>query len=288
MDGWTAVTVTAPAEMEDALGSFLMDQGAPGLEVSRDDGAVEVTAHFAGAAPVEVIERFCDLLPDLFPGCRRPRVGSRPVSDENWAENWKDHFPPLSIGERLYVHPPWVRTIPAGRTGIEIDPGMAFGTGHHPSTRGCLCLLEAVLRDRPGSRVLDLGTGSGILAIAASKLGAGEVWAVDTDADACRIATENAERNGVGPLVHVAGDLDAVSGRFDLVIANLFAPQLVALAERIFVLLRDGAVAIGSGVLESEAAAVRRAWQAAGLTAHAEHAEEGWVTLAFRRKASHR
>jgi ribosomal protein L11 methyltransferase len=168
---------------------------------------------------------------------------------------------------------------------IVLDPGMAFGTGHHASTRGCLELLEAALRDRAGARVLDLGTGSGILAIAARKLGAGEVWAVDIDPDACAVAAANAAVNGVRDGVHIDTDLTTVPGVFDVVLANLFAAQLVDFAAAIAARLMPGGAAVGAGILTSEADAVRGAWRAAGLVADGEWSDEGWVALAYRRPA---
>lgn len=284
MDTWTAVTATAAGELEDALASFLIDCGAPGIETSAHGAAIEITAHFPGRAPLERIERFCDLLPEIFPGLGRPQLRTRRVQGEDWAENWKAHFPPLAIGERLYVHPPWCRDVPATRLGIEIDPGMAFGTGHHPSTRGCLRLLEIALRERASSRVLDVGTGSGILAIAAAKLGGEEIWAIDVDGEACRIAAENAERNEVR--LRIAAGLDAVPGSFDVIVANLFAAQLVSLAPKLAALLHPGGLAIGSGILWEEAAKVEAAWRAAGLEPRAEQTEEDWTTVGFVRTAA--
>jgi ribosomal protein L11 methyltransferase len=281
---WTAVIVIAAPPLADAIESFLLDHGAPGLETEERGEATHITAHFTGAPPLAELERYFDRLAELQPAVPRPRVETGTVTDSGWAENWKAHFPPLAIGERLFVHPPWISDVPAGRVSIVLDPGMAFGTGHHASTRGCLVLLEAALRTRPAARVLDLGTGSGILAIAARKLGAGEIWAIDIDPDACAVAAENAAVNGVRGL-HIGTELDAARGPFDIVLANLFAAQLVEFAPTIAGHLAPGGAAIGAGILAAEADAVATAWRRAGLVADDAWRDEGWVALAYRKPA---
>lgn len=283
MTTWTAVTVFAAPALVEAIESALLDLGAPGLETEERGAETRITAHFS-EAPLDELARYLDQLAARHPALARPRVATETVTDSGWAENWKAHFPPLPIGERLYVHPPWVADVPAGRVPIVLDPGMAFGTGHHASTRGSLVLLERALRDRPTAQVLDLGTGSGILAIAARKLGAGGIWAIDIDADACAVAAENAAVNGVRDL-HIGTELAAAPGPFDVIVANLLAGLLVELAAIIAGRLARGGVAIGAGLLASEADAVRDAWRAAGLIAADEWSDEGWTALAYRKPA---
>lgn len=280
---WTALTVVADARLGDAIGSFLLDHGAPGLEIEDTAEGTRITAHYGAEPPVAALRAYCRHVADAFPGAAPPRISATAVSDEAWAENWKDHFPPLAVGERLYVHAPWVDRVPPDRLPIMLEPGMAFGTGHHASTRGCLELLETALASRVGGRVLDIGTGSGILAIAAIKLGAASAWAVDVDAEACAIAEQNAIANGVGGAIRFGADLGAATGPFEVVLANLFAGQLIAYAAEIASRLAPGGVAIGAGILAAEAESVRTAWRAAGLTGARAWSDEGWVTLAFRR-----
>lgn len=283
MSSWTSLTVTAHPALAEAIESFLLDHGAPGLQTEELGNAIRITAHFAEDAPLDELAGYLDGLLALQPALPRPALETGSVTDSGWAENWKAHFPPLAIGEQLFVHPPWIAEVPAGRVSIVLDPGMAFGTGHHASTRGCLTLLEAALRERPRARVFDLGTGSGILAIAARKLGAAEAWAIDIDADALAVAAENAAVNGVTDGLHFGTALDAVPGDFDVVLANLFAAQLIEFAAVIAGRLRPGGMAIGAGILTVEAAAVRDAWSAAGLVANGEWSDEGWTALAYRR-----
>jgi ribosomal protein L11 methyltransferase len=277
------VVVTGAADLADSVASFLLDQGAPGLQTEEIGDTVRLTAHFSEPPPAAVVDAFCQTLPEAFPGIAVPQVQYESVADAAWAESWKEHFPPLEVGDRMFVHPPWVSEIPAGRIGVRIDPCMAFGTGQHASTRGCLELLEEAMRSTRVSRVLDIGTGSGILAIAAAKLGAQEICAVDIDVDACRVAAENAAVNEVAEHIRVFDSLDAVKGTFEVVLANMFAPQLVELTHEITERLTPDGWAIGSGILLDEAGSVIDAWSGAGLRLHTRRPEAEWVTLAFRR-----
>jgi ribosomal protein L11 methyltransferase len=276
---WTAVTVIADAELADSLGAFLIDHGAPGLVSEDVANGVRLTAHFEHEAPRAELAAFCARLGEWFPGSAPVQVSFATTTAENWADNWKEHFPPLAIGERLWVHPPWMTDIPVGRSAVVIDPGMAFGTGHHASTRGCLTFLERSVAPEMSQRVLDIGTGSGVLAIAAVALGAREAWGVDTDADACAIATANATVNAVASSVHIRNDLADVSGVFDIVLANLFAGQLIEMAALIRDHLRPGGMAIGAGILVTEADAVVRAWKAVGLVVQSTLDEMEWTTI---------
>jgi ribosomal protein L11 methyltransferase len=210
------------------------------------------------------------------------------VPEEAWAEAWRAHFRPLPIGRRLLVCPPW-ETPPDGangpRTRIVIEPGRAFGTGSHATTRACLELLERALARAPGERALDVGTGSGILAIAAARLGVPAVAALDPDPDAVASARDNAARNGVGDRVQVElARLEEWSGPpADVVLANLLGRALVSLAP---VLARSVATPgrlIAGGLLVHETPAVVGAFVPEGF-ALAEIVEyEGWAGLLLTR-----
>jgi ribosomal protein L11 methyltransferase len=282
---WTAVAVTVAPALAEAVESFLFDHGAPGLQTEDLGDRTRITAHFSAAAPLDELRRFLGGLSELFPAAAAPIVAVDTIADRAWAESWKEHFPPLTVGERLFVRPPWSAPAPAGRIDIVIHPGMAFGTGHHATTRSCLLWLERALRARPTARVLDLGTGSGILAIAAAKLGAPMVWALDTDPEACAIAAENAARNGVADRLYIDSDVSITPERFEIVVANLLAGALVELVADIAARLEPGGVALGAGVLVAEASAVRAAWRAAGLADDGDVTDDGWVALAARRSA---
>jgi ribosomal protein L11 methyltransferase len=192
---------------------------------------------------------------------------TRRLAEADWETAWKQYFHVQHVGQRLVIVPSWRRYRPRpGEVVLALDPGMAFGTGLHPTTRLCLRLLERYLQ--PGARVLDLGTGSGILAIAAAKLGARRVHAIDTDATAVRVAQENVARNGVDAWVTVQhGDatLLAPAEPYDLVLANINLRVIRTLLPDLPAHLTPAGLAILSGVLHEHAPALRAAIAAAGL-----------------------
>lgn len=279
---WYEVRVTTPAEAGDAVANFLLEQGSPGLQ-SDDDGArVSLTAYFSTKPPIEQLRRFCTEIG--FP-LDTTAIEMRRIGEEDWAHNWKLHFQPQCIGAHLYVCPPWDSVAPPGRRAIVIDPGMAFGTGQHASTRGCLKLLDWAVGTHTVRRALDLGTGSGVLAIALAKLDVATVWAVDTDPQALAVARLNAARNGVQERIEFGASLDEFPGSADLIVANLFAVMLTGLAERLCALTNPCGIVICSGLLADEEQGVRNAYEGAGLATRSHEEEDGWVTLAFQRSA---
>ncbi len=206
---------------------------------------------------------------------------ARRLPEERWRDSWKRYFQPQRIGRRLLVKPSWAKhDVTAGDAVIEIDPGMAFGTGQHPTTAMCLRALEELMR--PGDLVLDLGTGSGILAIAAAKLGSGRVLALDVDAQAVKAARQNAASNGVLATVEVReGTLaeGAQEERFDLIVANISSLTIGRLAASLAGALRDGGRVIVSGFLEDAAEGIGRAFSQTGLEAQHVEAEGVWRTI---------
>jgi ribosomal protein L11 methyltransferase len=220
----------------------------------------------------------------------------RPVHEEDWAAAWKQHFPVMRIGRRTVIRPTWRRCrARAGDVVLALDPGMAFGTGLHPTTRLCLAGIErwADAGLLEGARVLDVGTGSGILAVAAARQGAERVVATDTDPVAVGAAGANARRNRVARRVRVErGSVPVASGPFDLVVANLIASLLVELAADLSASVRPGTGRSGSGgrllasgIFVDREAEVRRAFAAAGLRVVARDAEGDWVALDAERPA---
>lgn len=207
-----------------------------------------------------------------------PRL--RVLAEEDWANAWKAHYHPFRIGRRLVIAPSWEPVTPGpDDLLIVLDPGMAFGTGLHPSTRLCLLLLEDHLR--PGDKVLDLGTGSGILAIAAAKLGASFVLARDIDPVAVEAARENVARNDVAAVVQVEeGSLPERADGFDLALVNILAEVIVRLlGEGLADVVRPGGSLILSGIIASKADEVHAALAARGFT-HIQRRDEGeWIAL---------
>jgi ribosomal protein L11 methyltransferase len=203
------------------------------------------------------------------------------VREELWSESWKKHFHPLRIG-RLWVVPPWIEdATPVGCLRIVLDPGMAFGTGSHATTSLCLAALDRLLEARPGTSVFDVGTGSGILAIAAAKLGARRILATDDDPVAVRIAAENAAGNGVATAIEICAAGREPPGRFDIVIANILANTLVELAPFLRERMAPGGTLLLSGLLAAQADEVARAFGPA-LRELPRQREEDWMLLGFQ------
>lgn len=200
--------------------------------------------------------------------------------DEDWSREWRQGLTVRVVTERIVTKPSWVEyQATPGQVVIDIDPQMAFGTGEHATTRGCLRLLDGAIRS--GDRVLDVGSGSGILSIAAARLGAGEVIAVEYDPDANLNARENLERNGVDDLVQLIEELAtpeflAGLGEFDLIVANILSSVIRPLLPAFRAALRPGGRLIVSGILQGEAEDVDAAAVAAGFQVVEEDREEEW------------
>ncbi len=207
----------------------------------------------------------------------------RPVHEEDWADAWKRHFPVLRIGRRLVIRPTWRRHTPKpDDVVLALDPGMAFGTGLHPTTRLCLVAIErwADQGHLAGARVLDVGCGSGILSLAAAKLGAAEVLGVDTDLIAAEATLANARRNRlVRKVLARRGTLPVWESPFDVVLANLIASLLQHLAGELAGALRPGGRLLASGIFKDREDEVRQAFAAAGLSLIGRTEETDWVCL---------
>jgi ribosomal protein L11 methyltransferase len=215
---------------------------------------------------------------------------TRVVHEADWANAWKAYFPVLRVGRRLVIRPTWRRhKAVADELVLALDPGMAFGTGLHPTTRLCLAMLEAVA-DRgdalEGARVLDVGCGSGILAIAAIRLGAARAVGVDIDPIAIEATTANAKRNSIARRIRArVGSLPSGDPPFDVVVANLIAGVLVPLAAPLLDELRPGGVLVASGIFVDREAEVRAAFETAGLLVDGRLDEGDWVALEAHRPA---
>lgn len=205
------------------------------------------------------------------------------VEQEDWQNAWKKYYHAMDIGQRLAIVPGW-EEYQTDRTVITMDPGMAFGTGTHETTSLCLEVLDA--RVKGGERMLDIGTGSGILAIAALKLGAAQAEGVDIDPMCVRTAGENAQRNGVQDRFKVlVGDLsDKASGVYNIITANIVASAILSLAPHVPALMAPGAVFIASGIIDTRKDEVLEGLRAAGLDPFEVHEKRGWVCIVCRKE----
>lgn len=214
-----------------------------------------------------------------------PAPEFRELTEDDWANAWKKHYHVQRIGQRIVIKPLWQEYKPQpDEIVVVLDPGMAFGTGLHPTTRMCLRALEEHLE--PGAKVLDLGTGSGILAIAAAKLGAGSVLALDNDPLAVKAARANVRANGVQNLVAVEhGSLGKAAEEFDLVLVNILARVIIELANQGLVdRVRPTGQMIAAGIIEEQEAEVTAALREHGMEIAERRQEKDWVTLVGGRK----
>jgi ribosomal protein L11 methyltransferase len=305
---WTRLTVRVPAAVADALGARCIELGAPGVvtderNLRRDattDGKVRrparpTAARFTAYFPPKLDPRrveaelhaFLDGLARELPEARRRALKLEPYEPESWASTWREHFPPVRVGRRLLVAPSWtpahaLRAAGAGRIVLRVDPARAFGTGHHPTTRGCLVALERVCAGDPPRCGLDVGCGTGVLAVAMRALGVGDVVGVDTDPVACASTLECAAANGVDG-IRVLPSLSRVRGRFDVVVANLFAGLLVSMARQLAARTAPGGHLIVAGLLASQEGDVRRALERAGFRLLRRECRATWSVLTLLR-----
>ena len=205
------------------------------------------------------------------------------ISERDWNESWKKKFQPIDVGAHLVILPPWAPPR-EGRINIIIDPGMAFGTGHHETTKTCLLLIERLSRRLRRGRFLDVGTGTGILAIGAAKLGFREVVGVDTDPLAVDAALRNMTLNGIGNAVMLPGTITEASGRYDLIAANLMSDILIGVAPDIAARLEPRGRALLSGMIAGQEEDVMPAMDRAGLRCMKVIPDGRWVSLVIAHK----
>jgi ribosomal protein L11 methyltransferase len=289
---YVELTVDAGDGATEGLTNFLWELGAVGVvEETLMDAPARLRAFFPAVASttlVASVDAYLDGLRTLgFAAGRRATV--QPVADADWSVAWREHFRPIAVGRGLTVAPPWEVPGPSDRLVLTIEPGRAFGTGHHGTTAGCLELLEALAAAGPPARAIDVGTGSGILAIAAARLGVHDVLACDTDPDAVAATLANAARNGVAERVHAfvadAASLAVAPG--PLVLANLLASAHRALASSYRRLVDDGGRIVLGGLLDAETDEVVSALAAHGFRWEAARSLEGWTSVVLRHAALH-
>ncbi|HTQ25930.1 MAG TPA: 50S ribosomal protein L11 methyltransferase [Candidatus Binataceae bacterium] len=288
---YVQVAFATPAAMVDDAAAFLVAQGALGCAVGGDHRSahrhptLELHAYFdhLSRPRLAAIRRTMAAAGMLADSGRTPPP--RIVADPGWATAWKDRFEPLPIGRRLLVVPPWNAEVAVDRTRIVINPGQAFGTGHHGSTCGALATIEKLCAARRFERGLDAGTGSGVLAIAMRMMGVGDVRAIDIDPVALENARENAALNGLGGrggIRFATTPVARLRRRFDLIAANILSSTLIAMAAPLTRLLAPTGRLILGGILSREAAAVLRAYRPP-LRCLGVRRDRGWSTLVLAR-----
>ncbi len=247
------------------------------LEKNREESIIHIYIQ-EGDNPVEAVSFISERLSSEGISYRIETEG---CSEEDWADKWKAFFKPTPVGERLFVRPVWIDDYDAGdRAVLNIEPGAAFGTGTHDTTRLCLETLDRIIKD--GDTALDIGCGSGILAISSLLLGAKEAFGVDIDELAVKTAIENGKMNGFDEpqLKFVCGDLaDKVTKRYSVVVANIVADVIILFSSQVKAFMSDGAKFIASGIIDTRADEVVAALVNAGLNVIERHENGGWVCL---------
>lgn len=302
---WVEVSLEVDGEAAEAVAEVLNRYGHQGVAIEQVGFSIEswedevprperlaVRAYWPADERADEsrrqLEQALHHLNHLYP---MPDPHYQVIDEDDWAEAWKANYHPVRLGRRLLIRPLWIEDVPTRPNDVVIalDPGMAFGTGTHPSTQLVLEAAEDRLALMPGVEVLDLGSGSGILAIAAAKLGAAHILAVDTDPIAVRTTAENAEANGVAEFIESQpGSLEQLleAGRtFDLALVNILAKVIIALCEAgLSKVVRPGGIAIFGGIIEEQAADVEAALRASGLIPFNRRQSADWVVIEARKE----
>ena len=273
LEDWLFSAGAVAVTLEDAADQPLLEPG-PGETPLWDD--ITLVALFPEAQPLASV---LEAIPDNL--LATPERAVTAVADRDWERAWMDDFHPLKMGERLWVCPSWAAPPEPDAVNLILDPGLAFGSGTHPTTAMCLRALDGSVS--PGMTVVDYGCGSGILAIAALKLGAAYALGVDNDPQAITASEDNARRNDTGTgafevVMPDAASIDAWTARADIVVANILANPLIELAPQILALLKPGGLILLAGLLSEQAEAVTAAY-ADQLSLAALDQQQEWVLL---------
>jgi ribosomal protein L11 methyltransferase len=301
---WIEIIVSAPPELIEALSNFLTEAGAKGVfqedtfdesspndldePAVREDLKAYIASGPAGDKKIAALGKYLDSLSEIFPNLEKPSFRTRLIEEADWGEQWKKYFKPLRLSKNIVIKPTWERYTPQHRDiVVEIDPGMAFGTGQHPSTRMCLEAIEDILlKDRSIRkwRVLDVGTGTGILGISCAKLGAESVVGADIDPKAVEIARKNVTINGVEDRVRIVNrDVRKMKGAFDLIVANLTAETLLKLKSHLISLTDPGRYLVISGIIEQNGRAVEEAFSTENMSLLKTIREKEWLCCILKK-----
>ncbi|MGD0917056.1 MAG: 50S ribosomal protein L11 methyltransferase [Thermodesulfobacteriota bacterium] len=291
MKRWLSISLLVPTGLEGGISNFLMEQGSTGIEeIDEGQEKKRLKAYFLKdgkeKGALQALNRYLNSLRTIVPEASSIQIETVTLPEQDWGENWKNFFRPIRVGSKFVVKPPWSKIrLQKGRIPIVITPGMAFGTGTHATTKLCIQELEARLRRR-GLSVLDVGTGSGILSIAAAKLGAGEAWGLDIDGVAIGAARENVEQNNVSHITRMRKtSIGHILKKFDIVVANIDLKSLQRMRMPLLRHLKAQGFLILSGILEAERDRLCQNYLKTGLFQWVKVTqEEGWACLTLKRK----
>ena len=280
---WAEITISCDPVSAEAVSYALHDIGCGGAAIKPG-----VPLHIQGGLPVndELVERLDTLtlhlnrLPEFGLPALLDKITLRYVEEEDWAQAWKKYFKPLKPGNRIVIKPSWEDYSPAiGESVIELDPGMAFGTGGHPTTRLCMIALEKFVL--PGMIVADIGTGSGILSLTAARLGASKALATDIDSLPRKIARENVIRNDLQDVISILemNEFEEMAVSCDIIVANIIANTIIELAPQIHARCKLGSLFIASGIVEEHESLVKAVLQSLGFDEVETLREDIWVCL---------
>lgn len=297
---WTEFSFPVPSPAIDEVSDLLYELGCNGINVEERQldtfvvpdpdldipSCYSLKVYFPGnESRNSTRDRIVNALRPILPALASEQIKTAEIRNEDWAEDWKQHFSPSRFGQRLVIKPTWENW--QGQSDeviISLDPGMAFGTGSHETTRLCLQALADCYEVSSLQSVLDVGTGSGILAIAAAALGANRVFGCEIDAEACRVAAENVALNHVNDVVEISDRLlQDIEDEFDLVIANIMAEENVRLAPHLVERLAQPATLILSGILREKEDFVREAFDRFDLFEPRVTYEGEWCCIRYER-----
>lgn len=287
---WLILEISIPEGFGEAVSNFLIEQGAAGIEeLEADSGWERVKTYLPQNGEekrvVCALHRYLKSLRRVTPEIFRSRIKMASLPEQDWGENWKRFFKPVRVTSRFWVKPPWSQVrLKKGQISVEITPGMAFGTGTHASTQLCIQALEERVKKK-GLSVLDVGAGSGILSIAAAKLGAKEVRGIEIDNAAVENAIDNVEKNCVSDLVGIKkGRLGDLHKKFDLIVANIDYKSLKRMRRALLNHLKSQGILILSGILKGQKEELCERYVGTELLRLIKETREGeWVCLTFRK-----
>lgn len=293
---WHKMTIHCPSMLCESIASFVSDLTGCGVEIVDDEGATEhsfVYGYLMSDEPslpdkLAAVRNYLQELNRQFPEYPAASIESDTIADEDWHRKWKASFKPFRLSKNIVVKPSWETYAPAGTEKvIEIDPGMAFGTGLHASTRLATELMEEHLATlpSPSQNVLDVGTGTGILAIGAALLGCKKITAIDNDPEAITAAIDNIKSNDQDKAITASiTELSALDGPYDLILANIIHNTLVEMATTLSSLLDQDGILILAGILSgSQATNIDSIYRAQGLTSLSIRESGEWAAFSFRK-----